>query len=258
MSGRTLLPRERQDVIHRLIRSKRYASVRELASTTNVSSMTIRRDLEALEAAGAVTRVFGGAQVTEPPVPEQMYGERMGQNRRAKERIAARAARLVQDGDTVALDGSTSAVYLARELRHRAVAVVTNSLLAANELAGGAASVFLPGGTLRAATHTLAGETAQRTLASVNADKVFFSVSGLHPDVGWSDSNAEEVAIKRALFSIAATRIALVDASKFGRSSLHALIAMEDVHVLISDEPPEVRLAEALWRAEVEVCLADG
>lgn len=258
MSGKTRLPRERQDVIHRLLRSKRFASVRELASTTNVSSMTIRRDLEALEAAGVVNRVFGGAQMIDPPVPEQVYGERLGQNRRAKEQIAARAASLVVDGDTVALDGSTTAVYLARELKHRPITVVTNGLLAANELAGGAASVFLPGGTLRSATHTLAGEIAQRTLADLNAGRVFFSVSGLRAESGWSDSNAEEIAIKRALFAIAESRVALVDASKFGRSSLHNLLAMDEVQLLITDAAPDARLRRALERAGVGVCVADA
>lgn len=258
MADRVLLPRQRQDEIQRLLQKKQFASVRELAESTNVSPMTIRRDLETLKSEGVLTRVFGGAQLTKAPVPEQLYTERMKQSRQAKERIARLARSFVQDRDTVALDGSTTAVYLARELRDQPVTVVTNNLLAANELAGGAASVFMPGGTLRNTTRTLVGATVEQALKTINVSRVFFSVSGLHHDVGFSDSNAEEVALKKALFAIAATRVALVDASKFGCVSLHSLIDPKYVNLLLTDAAPEGELRTMLQHAGVNIQVAYG
>lgn len=261
MSGRTLLPRQRQDVIQNLLRTRRFATVRELASVVGVSQMTVRRDLETLQSDGHVRRVFGGAQVLPHPaadaeVPEQAFSERMAENRRAKVRIAATAARLVRDGDTIALDGSTTAVYLARLLRERAVTVVTNNLLVVDELAGGAANVFVPGGMVREATRTLVGDTTVRTLQGLNADVVFFSCTGLHPVAGISDSNAEEVAVKRALFRLSGRRIALVDASKFGRLSLLALTDLSDVECVITEKDPHPESSRALDAAGTRIQVA--
>lgn len=262
MSDRTLLPRQRQDVIQDLLRTRRFATVRELASAVRVSQMTVRRDLEALETDGHVRRVFGGAQaaprVAEATVPEQLYSERMMESRDAKIMIARAAADFVRDGDTVALDGSTSAVYLAHQLRDRMITVVTNNLLIVNELSGGAATAFVPGGMVREATHTLVGETAVRTLESFNADLVFFSCTGFHAEVGLSDSNAEEVAVKRALFRLSGRRVALIDGSKFGRLSLLNLIDLSEVESVVTEARPDGELADALTAAGTRVRIAHG
>lgn len=263
MSGRTLLPRQRQDVIQQLLRTRRFATVRELASEVGVSQMTVRRDLETLESDGYVRRVFGGAQVAAPAppagvVPERLYSERMMENRPAKTAIARAACSFVRDGDTVGLDGSTTAVYLAHVLRDRAVTVVTNNLMIVNELSGGAATVFVPGGMVREATQTLVGDTAVRTLEGFNADLVFFSCTGFHPEAGISDSNAEEVAVKRALFRVSGRRIALVDASKFGRLSLLPLIDLAEVETVVTDTTPAGTLAAALQVAGTRIRVAHG
>ena len=261
MSARTLLPRQRQDVIQDLLRTHRFATVRELASVVGVSQMTVRRDLDALASGGHVRRVFGGAQVAAPSpsdaaVPEKLYSERMMESREAKLVIARAAAEYVRDGDTVGMDGSTTAVYLAHQLRDRPITVLTNNLLIVNELSGGAATVFVPGGMVREATHTLVGETAVRTLRGFNADLVFFSCTGCHAAAGISDSNADEVAVKRALFRLADRRIALVDSSKFGRLSLLDLIEPGDVEALITESRPDERLSHALTTAGTQVRVA--
>lgn len=258
MSGRTLLPRQRQDVIQNLLRTRRFATVRELASAVGVSQMTVRRDLHTLQSDGQVRRVFGGAQDTtaapaEAAVQEQRVSERMAESREAKVAIACRAAELVRDGDTVGLDGSTTAVHLARRLRGRAITVVTNNLTVVDELAGGAASVFVPGGMLRETTRTLVGETAIAALEPLGADIVFFSCTGFHAAAGISDSNAEEVAVKRALFRLAERRVALVDGSKFGRLSLLKLIDLEDVESVVTEALPGPDLLETLNAAGTRV-----
>lgn len=261
MSGRTLLPRQRQDVIQDLLRSQRFATVRELASAVGVSPMTVRRDLETLESGGAVRRVYGGAKALAPapveaPVPEQRYAERMLENGAAKTLLAREAACFVSDGDTIGLDGSTTAVHLARQLRDRDVTVVTNNLLVVNEISGGAARVFVPGGMVRETTHTLVGDEAVAGLGAFNADVVFFSCTGFHPEVGLSDSNAEEVAVKRALFGLGGRRIALIDRSKYGRQSLLNLIDLREVEGLVTDGRPDGALRRSLEAAGTRVWIA--
>lgn len=263
MSDRTLLPRQRQDMIQDLVRTQRFATVRELASAVGVSAMTVRRDLESLASDGHVHRVYGGAKAVAPTpsdatVPEQRYAERMMENRDAKIRLGRQAARDVADGDTVALDGSTTAVYLAHHLRDRAITVVTNNLLIVNELAGGTPTVFVPGGMVRETTHTLVGEGAVTGLEAFNADVAFFSCTGIHPEAGLSDSNAEEVAVKRALFRIASRRVALIDASKYGRTSLLNLLPLTEVQSIVTDAEPDAPLRHALASAGACLRVADA
>jgi len=263
MSGRTGLPRQRQDVIQSLLRTRRFATVRELASAVGVSEMTVRRDLHTLQSDGHVHRVFGGAHDANAAhgvatIPEQRVSERMAESREAKTAIARTAAALVRDGDTVGLDGSTTAVHLARRLRGRAITVVTNNLSVVDELAGGAASVFVPGGMLRETTRTLVGETTVAALGPLNADIVFFSCTGLHAAAGISDSNVEEVAVKRALFRLAERRVALVDGSKFGRLSLLKLIDLDDVESLVTEALPDADLLRALNASGTRIRHADG
>ena len=257
MRARVHLPRERQERIRRHLERERYVSVRELAAREDVSDMTIRRDLEALAERGQVRRVFGGAHVAETAV-EQVYVERMAQHRAAKERIAEHALRLVADGETVALDGSTTSVYLARRLKGRDVTVVTTSLLVAQELADANVEVVLPGGVLRSRTLCLVGPLAERSLERFHVDTVFFSGGGVHATHGMTDTHDLEAALKRALFGIGSRLAALIDSSKFDRKALHPLARLSEVDALVSEAQPPPEIAEALCCAGVQVEVADG
>lgn len=258
MSTRVHPPRERRERIRRLLERERYVSVRDLAAREAVSDMTIRRDLEALAERGQVRRVFGGAHMTESTALEQVYVDRMEQHRGAKERIAERASALVSDGDTVALDGSTTSVYLARRLKGRNVVLVTTSLLVAQELADADMEVVLPGGVLRGRTMCLVGPVAERNLREFHVDTVFFSSGGMHPVHGLTDTHDLEAALKRSLFGIGLRRVALIDGSKFGRKALHPLTQLADVDVLVSDRTPPPDLRAALQRAGARIEVAGG
>lgn len=258
MSARVQPPQERQERIRKLLTRERYVSVRDLADQEDVSDMTIRRDLEALAERGHVRRVFGGAHVPEATAVEQVYIDRMHQNREAKEAIAERAVQEISDGDTVALDGSTTSVYLARCLAGRDVVVVTTSLLVAQELVDADMEVVLPGGVLRSRTLCLVGPVAERNLSDFHVDTVFFSTGGLHPTHGLTDTHDLEAAVKRSMFEIGGRLVALIDSSKFGRKALHPLTPLERIDMLVTEAPPAEEIAAALARQNVRVEVADG
>lgn len=258
MSARVQLPQERQERIRKLLARERYVSVRDLAEREDVSDMTIRRDLEVLAERGQVRRVFGGAHVAQSTAVEQFYIDRMHLNREAKEAIAGRALREISDGDTIALDGSTTSVFLARRVVERDVVVVTTSLLVAQELADADVEVVLPGGVLRSRTLCLVGPVAERNLRDFHVDAVFFSTGGLHPSHGLTDTHDLEAALKRSLFAIGGRLVALVDSSKFGRKALHPLAPLERIDMLVTEAPPAEELAAALARRNVRVEVADG
>lgn len=254
MSGPPLLAGRRRDVIQDLLDVRGFATVRELASLTCVSQMTIRRDLEALVGHGAARRVHGGAETLSratrsSPVAEPAYAERLRLQADAKARIARHASRFVRDGDTVALDGSTTVTYLARLLRDRPVTLLTNNLLVVDRALGGAARVHLVGGTVRPETRTTVGASTLAALAGLHADVAFLSCTGVHAAAGLTDGNADEIAVKRALMTSAGRAIGLVDASKFGRRSLQTLAAPSTLDRIVVDRAPEAPLAEALQRS---------
>ncbi len=254
MSGPPLPAGRRRDLIQDLLDVRGFVTVRELATLAGVSQMTVRRDLDALAAQASARRVHGGAETLgrsarPSSLPEPVYSERLRLQADAKERIAYHASRFVCDGDTVALDGSTTVAYLARLLRDRPVTLLTNNLLVVDRALGGTARVHLVGGTVRAETRTTVGASTLAALAGLHADVAFLSCTGVHAAAGLTDGNADEIAVKRALMSSAGRAIGLVDASKFGRRSLLTLAAPSAFDRIVVDRAPDPPLAEALKRS---------
>lgn len=251
----TLLPSQRQEEILNFLNRRRFASVKDLAEALGVSEMTIRRDLAVLASRGLVERVFGGAQLLEQSGREQQYSQRLYQHQAAKEFIAHRAKQMVFEGDTVALDASTTAVYLARELRGRKITVVTNSLLVAQAVADSNTQLIVLGGLFRSVAQSLVGPMTEANLQGLHVDKTFFSTKGVTAKAGFTDSHMAEVAVKRLLINAASQKIALVDGSKFGHTALHTVVPLVAVDFLISDAlPPEdIRLELEAVGAVVEV-----
>lgn len=257
MAAKPLLPAQRRVALYDLVRTKRFATVREMASSTSVSEMTVRRDLEDLEQNGLVHRVRGGARLRDASadavLPERRFAERLTLQSAAKTAIARSAVRRVRPGDTVALDGSTSVVYLARELGALDVTVLTTNLLVVEALAGTRAEVFLAGGRVRDTTRTVVGTSTVHTLSELHADVVFFSCTGLHETLGITEFDSDEVAVKQALLRLSPRRVGLIDASKYGRRSLLSVGSLDAMTTLISNEAPAGALAEALAAAGVEI-----
>lgn len=256
MAEPTLLPSERQERIYKLLREQRFASVKHLALALGVSEMTIRRDLAALASRGLVDRVFGGAQLPERSGWEERYAERLHQHQAAKELIARRAKEMVFEGNTVALDASTTAVYLARELRGSSITVVTNSLLVAQTLADSDTQLIVLGGLFRPVAQSLVGPMTEGNLQGIHVDKAFFSAKGVTSKAGFTDSHMAEVSVKRLLIEAAAQKIALVDSSKFGHTALYTVVPLGAVDFLISDAHPPGDIQAELEAVGVEVVVA--
>lgn len=235
---------------------RRFSSVKELSEVLGVSEMTIRRDLRLLEQKGLVRRVFGGAQLVEPQMAlEESYEKRLVKGKEAKEAIARFAKRFVVPGDTVVLDGSTTALCLAREIKNLQITVSTNSVLIAGALIGGEAQVLVVGGELRFLSQTLVGPLAEETLSHLHPDKAFFSAKGLIAQ-GFMDSHLGEVAVKQVMLRMASQRIALLDSSKFGVKGLYTLAYLEQVDSLVTEAPPPEELQKALQEASVTLYIA--
>jgi DeoR family transcriptional regulator of aga operon len=233
MPGRS--ERERQHEIVRLLESTGRVAVADLAKRFGVSLVTVRKDLETLERRHLLRRVRGGA-VPAPTPDEGSFELRLQLHEAEKTAIARAAAKLVKDGDAIAIDGSTTAYYLVKELRdRRGLVVVTNGLPAAEALVESDATVVMPGGTLRRSSWSLVGDMGAALAGRGRLAAGFFGLRALTPDLGLLELSPEETAVKRRLLSISSRVYGLFDSSKVGRFALHPFAESSAVTGLITD-----------------------
>lgn len=236
-----------------------FVSVVEIAQSLGVSSMTIRRDLEALETRGILKRTHGGAVATESErheifdAEEPMFKQRQRRNATAKSRIAAAAAKLIGPSETVALDVGTSVLALAKELIPRAdLRIFTNSLPAAITLTASRNPIYLLGGQLRGPELAVIGPVATSQVTDYYFDKVFIGVSGII-ESGLYDYTLEDTEVKRAFIDRARQVVVLCDSSKFDRRSLAQICSLDRCHIVVTEAPPPAHLGQAMARSKIEL-----
>ena len=242
-----LLADERRGRLSELIRQRGFASLPELASQLAVSESTVRRDLDFLEETGVARRTHGGVFYTGPSPKLAHFDQRQSSNWDKKRRIAAAAARLIEDNDTVLLDGGSTTYELARQLVGRPLQIVTNSLPLANLFASSdQADLVLLGGYVHSRTGVSLGPYANQMLASLNVQKAVLSIAGAN-ERGYYNSNLLLVETERAMMNCADQTIVVADSSKFGKSSLAKLCELKQVQTVVTDD----RLSDE-WRSRLQ------
>lgn len=231
--------------------------IAELADQFEVSTETIRRDLDALGRSGLLQRTYGGATaraLTLEPAISERYQERVAE----REAIAACAARLIEPGRVLMIDAGSTTVHFARRLsaKLRDLTVITNSYGVAMALASNPAiEVILCPGRYDAREASVTGAVTMRFLAGYNADLAVIGASGLAVD-GPNDVNSGMAEVKRAMLARARDNLLLVDRGKFGRLSLEVICPLLEIARVVSDAAPDGELAAALARAGVAVVVA--
>jgi len=212
-----------------------------------VSESTVRRDLDRLEENGAAKRTHGGVFYTgsSPNLPH--FDIRQSLSLQKKKEIAQAAAELIDDGDSILLDGGTTTYELAQLLVGRHVHVVTNSLPVANLFASAAESdLVLIGGYILHRTGVAVGPTAAQMLADLRVRRAMLSVASV-AEGGFFNNNLLIVEAERAMMRAADEVIVLADSTKFGHQSLAQLCELSEVDKIVSDH----ELADH-WRATFE------
>lgn len=254
---------ERQDAICRLISDEGRVRVADLANRFSVSQVTIRKDLEQLELAGRVTRTHGGAIAGRAVVrPEPAFAIREWRQQAEKSAIGRVAADLITEGESIALDASSSALYLARELLVRdwhQLTVLTNSIRIALELAGKrGVTVRMLGGRVRSEALSVVGPLGESVFRHVNVQKAFVGAVGFTLEVGLSDSMEEEAQVKRAMVAAAREVYALVDHTKWGRDAATTFCRADRLTGVVTDAAADPAMVAELRAAGVEVIVASA
>ncbi len=256
----SLLAEERRFRIREVLSRERTVTASELIRTLGVTAATVRRDLAALEKEGVLVRSHGGAVSRTSSTNFQPSYEAVGRNNRPEKlAIAREAERLILDGETVFLEGSTTVYELARRLLHRnRLTVITNSPPILDELQRSQhVSVISTGGELQKDVFYLSGVWAQRALSEIRVDKAVLGVSAIDPGYGISTASQAEAQIKKMILKSARVSIALADHSKFGNQGFAYVGPVTDIDILVTDSATPAQYLRPIREAGVELILAD-
>jgi DeoR/GlpR family transcriptional regulator of sugar metabolism len=248
-----MLTAQRRALILDVLRRDGQLVAKELATELDLSDDTIRRDLRELAAEGKLQRVHGGALPASPAVAD--FSVRRQVATEGKVAVGKAAAALVRSGQTVVIDGGTTAQQLARHLSHDLEAtVITHSPTIACELvAHPSIEVLVIGGRLFKHSIVTCGAIAIESIVQISADAFFMGVTGVHPTAGLTTGDAEEAAIKRALSRRSAETYVLATSEKIGTASPFIVIPLAEVTAVIVEASTPDAQARALRRAGVEL-----
>lgn len=255
-----MYPEERQQAIAATVMSRGRASVAELAATYAVTTETVRRDLAALDRAGVLRRVHGGAVPARAlHVVESDVAEREGTRTDHKDAIAQAATDFfpVNGGSMLFDAGTTTARVAALIPPDLDLTVVTNSVpIAARVATSPATSLQLLGGRVRGLTQAAVGEQALRVLDTLRVDIAFVGANGISVGHGLSTPDTEEAAVKRAMVRCANYVVVVADSSKIGHEDFISFARLEDVDALVTDHQISDADRAEITGAGVEVVIA--
>jgi len=252
---------DRRSQIADIVQQLGAVRVQDLAARFQVSSVTIRSDLAQLEREGMLVRDRGGAvargAVNATVRTLTAFEQRTELHHEQKQRIGQVAARLVTPGDSIIIDAGTTTVQMVPHLRRATpLTVVTNGLNVAAELRSVGADVLLLGGSLNYTSLSTLGPIAEQSLAELTVQKLFLAAQAIDLQAGLTDTTPEIAQVKRAMVRAARQVILLADSSKWGKVGFIKVIALQQVHTVITDSELPAASQSALERLGIELIVA--
>lgn len=243
--------------IRQMLEAQEFVDFQSLCRALDSSESSIRRDLIALERDGFLKRVYGGAMAVQPSNTHLLdfawQSTRMGEEKR---RIAQKAATLLEDGQTVILDGGSTVAELARELVGRSLHVMTNSLPIADIFADARQiELTLTGGYLYPRLRAMVGPLCEQMLGTVTADVLVMGIGGVTAQ-GFSNNNTLVVGPERKMIEVSRKVIVVTDHTKFSRSAMIPVAPLDMADVVVTDAGVAQADREMLHARGVEVLLA--
>lgn len=229
-----MLAEERLSKITQLVNEQGSAAAQELMEYLNVSESTIRRDLNALDAAGEIIKVHGGAMSvnTSFKMRDDEISERRITNIAEKKLIAKYAAGLIKKDDFVYIDAGTTTEFIIDYITEKNAVYVTNAVNHACRLSHMGCEVYLAGGRLKSATEAIVGAQTLEMLANYNFTLGFWGTNGIHRKTGFTTPDREEAGVKRISFINCKKRYVVADSSKFDSISPVGFADFDDAFII--------------------------
>jgi DeoR/GlpR family transcriptional regulator of sugar metabolism len=249
--------KERIDKVLDILGRKGYRSVSELSEDLKVSEMTVRRYLDRLEQTNLIKRTHGGAYVGQEMI-EVDYRVRETVRRAEKEAIGRLAWSLIQPGESVYIDAGSTTAYLAAAMDDtRRITVVTNSTIVLQTLERRSnIQTILLGGKVHAASHSVVGTIAEEVVRQFSFTKAFLGTNGINLTEGFTQSNVDEVPVKKQVAANSREVYVLADSSKFQHDVLVRFLRLDQVHGIITDHGITAEQRRALEEKGITVYVA--
>ena len=253
-----MLALERRNIILERLNLEGKVIVSALSQEFDVTEETIRRDIEKLEREGLATKTYGGAlSVSKQTNKELPYLARKKRNIDLKQDIAEKVAEMINDGDQLMLDASTTSLEIAKKIKQKNnITIITNSLEILVELADKTGwTILSTGGTLKEGSYSLSGSSAEKMIRDHHVDIEICSAKGIDMNMGITESNEKDAEIKKSIFNAANLKILALDHTKFEKISFIKVCDIKDVDVIATDCYPgdawKRRIEDAGCRLEV-------
>ncbi|WDF70291.1 DeoR/GlpR family DNA-binding transcription regulator [Sphingobacterium oryzagri] len=231
---------ERHQLIIKKIEKNGHVSVVDLCAELQVSSVTIRKDLQFLEDEGMLHRTHGGATSVNPYQKDRPINEKALLHADAKERIGWEAAKLVEPNDSIIIASGTTMQFFARQIvPQEHLTVITSAINVTMELIKhDTVDIIQLGGPVRKTSSSIMGSYAEALLGDFFCSKLFLGVDGIDADFGITTTNAQEALLNRKMMESVHKVIVLADFSKFDRKSLGKIADLVKIDMIISDNIP--------------------
>lgn len=249
----------RRDKISDLVLERGAMSVGALAEMLDVSTQTIRRDIDKLCASDHLRRVHGRVELAEQN-SNTPFDQRAGTNLVSKRSIGEAAARLIPDGATLFIAIGSTPLNVAQALRwHKGLTVITNNLSAAMALSDEVSNrIILPGGEIRLPDRDILGDEAVDVFGRFRAEYAILSVAGVATDGRLLEFHTAEVRAAERILENAQRTILVVDHSKFGRTAPAVGANLTDYDHVILDRRPGAEFDALIGQIEDRLILTEG
>lgn len=229
-----MLAKERLSKITRRVNEQGSATAQELMEYLDASESTIRRDLNALDEAGEIIKVHGGAMSvnTSFKMHDDEIADRRIINIEEKKLIAQYAASLIKEDDFVFIDAGTTTEFIIDYITEKNAVYVTNAVNHACKLSHMGCEVYLVGGRLKSATEAIVGAETLETLSKYNFTIGFWGTNGINKKTGFTTPDREEAGIKRMSFINCKKRYIVSDSSKFDSISPVGFADFDDAVII--------------------------
>jgi DeoR/GlpR family transcriptional regulator of sugar metabolism len=254
-----MLALERRNQILEQLQEEKRVVVSDLSRKFGVSEETIRRDLDKLDKDGVAVKSYGGAVFNESSSIDMPFNVRKKRNVAGKQKIAELVAGLINDGDHIILDASTTAVFIAKAIKAKEhLTVITNSIEIVIELSDVSDwNIISSGGSLKEGYLALVGPQAVEGLSAFNVEKAFMSCKGLSAEKGITEGNEQFAQTKQVMMKSSDSKILTVDSSKFDKVAFSKVCDVKDIDIIVTDEKPTATWLELFEHYGIK-CLYPG
>lgn len=249
-----MLALERRNLILEKLQTEKRVVVSELSQLYDVSEETIRRDLDKLEKEGLATKSYGGAVINENVSIDLPFNIRKNQNVSGKQKMAEIVASMIQDGDHIFLDASTTAVFVAKALKDKErLTVITNSMEILIELSDVSGwNIISTGGVMKDGYLAFLGSRTEEAIRSYYVDKVIFSCKALDQERGIMESQEAFGTTKKVMLASGRRKILVVDSTKFDQTAFSVAGNLRDVEIVVTDTKPSEKWLKLFEESGVE------